>query len=91
MNNGYCVAISLSPFPSPPLYLFLSHSFSHSTLILTYMYTFRSRPLIGVTRDHLLDEQVFEEEFSPVRRRSRSATEVVNMLKPPEPVLSAIK
>lgn len=55
------------------------------------MYTFRSRPLIGVTRDHLLDEQVFEEEFSPVRRRSRSATEVVNMLKPPEPVLSAIK
>ena len=83
------VRSSLSPFPS--LSLFLSHSFSHSTLILTYIYTFRSRPLIGVTRDHLLDEQVFEEEFSPVRRRSRSATEVVNMLKPPEPVLSAIK
>lgn len=77
MNSGYCAAVSLS----------LSLSYS----ILIHTYTFRSRPLIGVTRDHLLDEQVFEEEFSPVRHRSRSATEVVNMLKPPEPVLSAIK
>ena len=50
----------------------------------------RSRPLIDITRDNL-DEQVFEEEFSPVRRRQRKAIEVAKMFVPPEPVLSNIK
>ena len=51
---------------------------------------FRSHRFIGINHDHF-DEKMFEEEFSPVRHRSRSAAEVMKMLKPPEPVLSAIK
>ena len=57
---------------------------------LPHHIVFRSRPLIGIERDRL-DEQVFEEEFSPVRRRTKSAGDIMKMLKPPEPVLSAIK
>ena len=38
-----------------------------------------------------LDEQVFEEEFSPVRRRSRRVADMAKMFIPPEPVLSNIK
>lgn len=62
------------------------HSLINAHVILTH----RSRPLIDISRDNL-DEQVFEEEFSPVRRRSRKATEVAKMFVPPEPVLSNIK
>lgn len=51
---------------------------------------FRSHRLTGTNNDHL-DEKLSEEEFSPVRHRSRSATEVIKMLQPPEPLLSAIK
>lgn len=61
-------------------------SLTNAHVILTH----RSRPLIDISRDNL-DEQVFEEEFSPVRRRSRKATEVAKMFVPPEPVLSNIK
>lgn len=63
----------------------------HSLTLLNYAAAiFRSHHLTGTNHDHL-DEKLSEEEFSPVRHRSRSATEVIKMLQPPEPLLSAIK
>ena len=73
------------------LYLtLLLHLLDHSTHLTPPSIHHRSRPLIDITRDNL-DEQVFEEEFSPVRRRQRKAVEVAKMFVPPEPVLSNIK